>query len=103
MINYGLYCFTEDTLWTGTPGNYTNPEAPEALEEVRKLVDDGDFSEATEKADKLTGNPSEVFFFSSYFISILISMMLLTVSVVRVIITCPNHFSSQHTLILATS
>lgn len=53
----------EDTLWTGTPGNYTNPNAPEALLEVRKLVDSGKFSEATSKAVQLTGNPAEVLFF----------------------------------------
>ncbi|KAF2294593.1 hypothetical protein GH714_013160 [Hevea brasiliensis] len=29
----------EDTLWTGTPSDYTNPDAPEALSEVRNLVD----------------------------------------------------------------
>lgn len=50
----------EDTLWTGTPGNYTDPNAPEVLEEVRKLVDQGDYAEATTAAAKLTGNPAEV-------------------------------------------
>ncbi|KAF3435504.1 hypothetical protein FNV43_RR22593 [Rhamnella rubrinervis] len=51
----------EDTLWTGTPGNYTNPNVPEALKEVRKLVDNGNYSEATTAAAELTGNPSEVY------------------------------------------
>lgn len=51
----------EDTLWTGTPGNYTNPKAPEALTEVRKLVDDGKYAEATEAAVKLSGDPSDVY------------------------------------------
>ncbi|KAA8545809.1 hypothetical protein F0562_020740 [Nyssa sinensis] len=51
----------EDTLWTGTPGNYTNPDAPKALSEVRKLVDDGHYAEATEAAVKLTDNPSDVY------------------------------------------
>ncbi|GMY38602.1 alpha-L-fucosidase 2-like, partial [Fagus crenata] len=51
----------EDTLWTGTPGNYTNHNAPEALLEVRKLVDNGKYAEATETAIKLTGNPAEVY------------------------------------------
>ncbi|XP_041012139.1 alpha-L-fucosidase 2-like isoform X1 [Juglans microcarpa x Juglans regia] len=51
----------EDTLWTGTPGNYTNPNAPEALSEVRKLVDGGKYAEATSKAVQLTGNPAEVY------------------------------------------
>lgn len=52
--------FTEDTLWTGTPGDYTNQNAPEALAEVRKLVDGGNFSEATAAAVKLSGDPSDV-------------------------------------------
>ncbi|KAG7977100.1 hypothetical protein I3843_05G013200 [Carya illinoinensis] len=30
----------EDTLWTGTPGNYTNPNAPEALSQVYQLLGD---------------------------------------------------------------
>ncbi|KAK9988514.1 hypothetical protein SO802_028753 [Lithocarpus litseifolius] len=51
----------DDTLWTGTPGNYTNPNAPDALLEVRKLVDNGKYAEATEAAIKLTGNLAEVY------------------------------------------
>ncbi|OVA03170.1 hypothetical protein BVC80_7209g2 [Macleaya cordata] len=51
----------EDTLWTGVPGNYTNPDAPKALSEVRKLVDDGQFAQATEAAFKLSGKPSDVY------------------------------------------
>ncbi|XP_071736799.1 alpha-L-fucosidase 2-like [Rutidosis leptorrhynchoides] len=51
----------EDTLWTGVPGNYTNPDAPIALSEVRKLVDDGKYAEATKAAVKLSGDPSDVY------------------------------------------
>ncbi|KAL5561325.1 hypothetical protein UlMin_031072 [Ulmus minor] len=51
----------EDTLWTGTPGDYTNPKAPEALAEVRKLVDNGQYVEATTAAVKLSGDPSDVY------------------------------------------
>lgn len=51
----------EDTLWTGVPGNYTNPDAPEALSAVRKLVDDGKYAEATKEAVKLSANPSDVY------------------------------------------
>ncbi|KAB2602816.1 alpha-L-fucosidase 2 [Pyrus ussuriensis x Pyrus communis] len=51
----------EDTLWTGIPGNYTNPKAPQVLKEVRKLVDDGKYVEATEAAVKLAGDPSDVY------------------------------------------
>ncbi|KAK8659756.1 hypothetical protein V6N13_029950 [Hibiscus sabdariffa] len=51
----------EDTLWTGVPADYTNPEAPAALLEVRKLVDNGDYVEATKAAVKLSGQPSDVY------------------------------------------
>ncbi|EEF34874.1 alpha-L-fucosidase 2 [Ricinus communis] len=51
----------EDTLWTGTPGNYTNPNAPEALTQVRKLVGDRKYAEATTEAVKLSGLPSEIY------------------------------------------
>ena len=51
---------SEDTLWTGIPGNYTDKNAPEALAEVRKLVDDRKYSEATTAALKLSGPPGEV-------------------------------------------
>ncbi|XP_060168142.1 alpha-L-fucosidase 2 isoform X1 [Lycium barbarum] len=51
----------EDTLWTGTPGDYTNPEAPKSLAEVRKLVDNGQYAEATEAAVNLMDNFPEVY------------------------------------------
>ncbi|XP_039047343.1 alpha-L-fucosidase 2-like isoform X2 [Hibiscus syriacus] len=51
----------EDTLWTGVPGDYTNPDAPAALSEVRKLVDNGDYAEATKAAVKLSDHPSDVY------------------------------------------
>lgn len=62
--------FVEDTLWTGNPGNYTNPEAPKTLSEVRKLVDDGKYPEATEAAVKLSGDPSDVCYFTSFHVAI---------------------------------
>ncbi|GLT47344.1 hypothetical protein SLA2020_210480 [Shorea laevis] len=51
----------EDTLWTGTPGNYTDRNVPEALSEVRKLVDGGQYAAATKAAVKLSDNPSDVY------------------------------------------
>ncbi|XP_027106038.2 alpha-L-fucosidase 2 [Coffea arabica] len=51
----------EDTLWTGIPGDYTDPNAPEALAEVRKLVNEGQYAEATSAAAQLSGEPSEVY------------------------------------------
>lgn len=50
----------EDTLWTGNPGDYTDPQSPEVLSQVRKLVDNGQYAEATAAAAKLSGNKSEV-------------------------------------------
>ncbi|KAH9622108.1 hypothetical protein KSS87_021464, partial [Heliosperma pusillum] len=52
----------EDTLWTGYPGNYTDPNARKALAKVRKLVNNGNYSEATVVADKeLSGSLSDVY------------------------------------------
>ncbi|KAG8368442.1 hypothetical protein BUALT_Bualt15G0045900 [Buddleja alternifolia] len=51
----------EDTLWTGTPADYTDPDAPNALSEVRKLVDNGQYAEATTAALNLSGDPSAVY------------------------------------------
>ncbi|CAN0927060.1 Alpha-L-fucosidase 2 [Linum grandiflorum] len=51
----------EDTLWTGVPGNYTDPNDPAEISKVRKLVDNGQFTEATKEAVKLSDSPSEVY------------------------------------------
>ncbi|KAJ9537959.1 hypothetical protein OSB04_030692 [Centaurea solstitialis] len=51
----------DDTLWSGSPRDYTNPDAPGALSEVRKLVDDGKYAEATASAVKLSGEASSVY------------------------------------------
>lgn len=50
----------DDTLWTGVPGDYTNPDAPGFLSKVRKLVDDGQYAEATAAAFGLSDHPPEV-------------------------------------------
>nr|BAK06893.1 predicted protein [Hordeum vulgare subsp. vulgare] len=50
-----------DTLWTGVPGDYTDPKAPAALAAVRKLVDDGRFVDATSAASGLFGGQTEVY------------------------------------------
>lgn len=50
----------EDTLWTGTPGNYTDRDAPSLLSQVRKLVNNGQYAEATALAANLSGHPSNV-------------------------------------------
>lgn len=59
-ISFVTCICVDDTLWTGDPGNYTNPDAPKVLSEVRKLVDDGKYAEATKAAVNLSGNPSDV-------------------------------------------
>ncbi|VAH87998.1 unnamed protein product [Triticum turgidum subsp. durum] len=48
-----------DTLWTGGPGNYTNPKAPTVLSEVRSLVDKGLYPEATAVAYGLSGDETQ--------------------------------------------
>lgn len=60
LVSDEICMFAEDTLWTGIPGDYTNPNAPEALSAVRKLVDSGKYAEATKEAVKLTANPTDV-------------------------------------------
>ncbi|RYR37282.1 hypothetical protein Ahy_A09g042192 isoform F [Arachis hypogaea] len=59
-VSSELIQLNEDTLWTGTPGNYTDSTAPAALAEVRKLVDNRNYSGATEEALKLSGGPGAV-------------------------------------------
>ncbi|XP_071714997.1 alpha-L-fucosidase 2-like [Rutidosis leptorrhynchoides] len=51
----------DDTIWTGSPGNYTNPDVPKALSKVRKLVDDGKYAEATASAVNLSGESSNAY------------------------------------------
>ena len=42
----------EATLWTGKPHDYTNPDARNNLEEIRRLI----FNEEVEAAEKLAGS-----------------------------------------------
>ncbi|CAN0880084.1 Alpha-L-fucosidase 2 [Linum grandiflorum] len=51
----------EDTLWTGIPGNYVDPDAPKALAEVRSLVDNAKFAEASDASAKLFGGQTQVY------------------------------------------
>lgn len=55
-----IFILPDDTLWTGVPGNYTDPKAPGVLAEVRGLVDQGRFADATASAKGLFGGLSEV-------------------------------------------
>ena len=62
MIITLLNCFflLEDTLWTGTPTDFTDPAIPQALSEVRNLVGSGRFSEATKAAAGMFGKYTNV-------------------------------------------
>ncbi|CAL1379659.1 unnamed protein product [Linum trigynum] len=51
----------DDTLWTGVPGSYSDPNAPAALSVVRKLVSSGLYPEASAEAIKLSATPSQVY------------------------------------------
>lgn len=42
------------------PGNYSNPNAPAVLSNVRTLVDNGDYTAASTAALGLSGLPSDV-------------------------------------------
>ncbi|URE48833.1 alpha-l-fucosidase [Musa troglodytarum] len=55
-----IFC-ADDTLWTGVPGDYTNPDAPAVLAKVRKLVDSGDYAAASVAALGLSGFQSVVY------------------------------------------
>ena len=47
----------EESVWTGKPADFVNPEAKEALPVVRKLLFDGKYAEAQKIAqEKMMGN-----------------------------------------------
>ncbi|MBB5732064.1 hypothetical protein FHS61_001068 [Altererythrobacter atlanticus] len=57
----------EDTLWTGGPYDPVSPEAREALPEVRRLVEQGQYAEAEALADaKLIGRPRTQMAYQSF-------------------------------------
>jgi alpha-L-fucosidase 2 len=45
----------EDTLWSGGPKNWNNPEAKEVLPEVRRLISEGQYEEADLLTKKMMG------------------------------------------------
>ncbi|MCM2369369.1 glycoside hydrolase family 95 protein [Aporhodopirellula aestuarii] len=47
----------EDTLWSGGPHSYDNPEAYSHLATVRKLLDQGDYAKAEDVAQNMLGIP----------------------------------------------
>ena len=47
----------EDTLWSGGPHDYSNPEAYPHLATVRGLLDKGQYNEAEAEAEKMMGVP----------------------------------------------
>ncbi|KAH9310845.1 hypothetical protein KI387_025880, partial [Taxus chinensis] len=50
-----------DTLWTGEPRDFTDPKVAAILPQVRKLVTDGKFAEATAAAKAMADQPTEVY------------------------------------------
>ncbi|XP_038983428.1 alpha-L-fucosidase 2-like isoform X2 [Phoenix dactylifera] len=60
-VNSETLQLNHDTLWTGVPGNYTDPDAPAVLSKVRELVDNGQYAEATSAAFGLSDHPSDVY------------------------------------------
>ncbi|MDQ8182957.1 glycoside hydrolase family 95 protein [Pelagicoccus sp. SDUM812005] len=60
-INTERIQFNEETVWDGEPTDYNNPEALEALPEVRRLLFEGKNAEATKLArDKMMGSPYRI-------------------------------------------
>ncbi|MBK1827637.1 glycoside hydrolase family 95 protein [Haloferula rosea] len=60
-INHERIQFNEETLWDGVPIDYTNPEALEALPEVRRLLFEGKNNEAKGLAKrKMMGDPYKI-------------------------------------------
>jgi alpha-L-fucosidase 2 len=45
----------EDTLWSGGPRDWNNPDAPRVLAEVRRLIADGNYEEADRAARGMQG------------------------------------------------
>ncbi|MEI6890717.1 MAG: glycoside hydrolase family 95 protein [Pontiella sp.] len=60
-INHERIQLNEETLWDGVPTDYTNPEALEALPEVRRLLFEGKNHEAKSLAKrKMMGSPHKI-------------------------------------------
>lgn len=60
-VQSDLLQLNEDTLWTGVPSDYTDPKVITVLPQVRKLVTDGQFTEASTAAKMMAGQPTEVY------------------------------------------
>ena len=59
--------FNEDTLWDGYERDQTNPQARAALEQVQRLIFEGQFEEATERAQQtMLGVPPHVQSYQSF-------------------------------------
>ncbi len=59
--------FNEETLWDGAPNDRYNPEALNALGEVRRLLFEGKNEEATKLAgEKMMGNPPRIKSYQSF-------------------------------------
>eukprot|EP00249_Psilotum_nudum_P023259 c28808_g1_i1 orf=394-3039(-) len=56
-----LIQLNEDTLWSGGPKNWNNPEAAKLLPKVRKLVWDGRFADASNLSQQMLGPYTQVY------------------------------------------
>lgn len=52
-----VYQLNEETLWSGGPHDWNNPNGPAHLDEVRQAIDDGDYQKASELWKKYLQGP----------------------------------------------
>lgn len=52
-----IYQLNEETLWSGGPQDWNNPNGPKHLGEVRKAIDDGDYKKASDLWKKYSQGP----------------------------------------------
>ena len=52
-----VYQLNEETLWSGGPHDWNNPNGPAHLDEVRQAIDDGDYKKASDLWKKYLQGP----------------------------------------------
>lgn len=52
-----VYQLNEETLWSGGPQDWNNPNGPKHLDEVRKAIDSGDYKKASDLWKKYSQGP----------------------------------------------
>ena len=56
-----LIQLNEETLWSGFPKNWNNPDAPKVLPEIRQAVKNGDYALADSLGKKMMGPDTQVY------------------------------------------